>query len=244
VAATSALSAKDMGTNKIVNLANGTAAQDAAAYGQVQAAQSAAQSYTDSAVAALTSGQHMKGAVRAVVSTNVTLATPGATLDGLTAVNGDVFLLAGQTTGSQNGPYVFNGAASPMTRATNWDTAGEAVVGSYWIVLAGTQADKLALMTNDTFTLNTTTAAFKYIDVGGTPVAGFAGPIPDAVAGGTATVTHNLNTQDVIIQARRTLTPFDVVEITARAATVNTATFHPDVPIAAGEFRAMIRPVG
>jgi hypothetical protein len=242
MAAKSALSTKDMGTNRIINLGNGVDPQDAAAYGQVQAAQSAAQAYTDSAIAGLASGQVLKGSVRAAVSTNVNLAAPGATLDGLTAANGEVYLLTAQTTGSQGGPYVFNGAAVPMTRATNWDTAGEAVVGSYWVVREGTQADRFALLTNDSFTLGTTTPTFTFTPIaagGGTN--GFAGAIPAASAGGTATVTHNLNTQDLIVQVRRTASPFDYVDIRMDAATVNTVNFLPDIAIGAGEFRALIR---
>jgi hypothetical protein len=94
-----------------------------------------------------------KGAVRAAVFDNITLSAPGATLDGLTAANGDVFLLLGQLTSTQNGPYLYNGAASPMTRMPNWDTTGEAVPGSYWEVLAGTSAGRYAAMINASFTL-------------------------------------------------------------------------------------------
>lgn len=244
MAAKSAISVKDMGTNRIINIGNGVAPQDAAAYGQVQAAQSASQAYTDSSIAAFASGQVAKGAVRAAVDSNINIAAPGTVLDGLTAAAGQIFLLTGQTDGTQNGPWVWNATSTPMTRATNWDTAAEAVVGSYWIVNEGTYANRFALLTNDTFTLGTTSAAFYFTPITmGAGTNGFAGPVPATTAGGTATVTHNLNTQDILVQIRRTISPFDFVDVRVDAATVNTISVLPDVAIASGEFRALIRKV-
>jgi hypothetical protein len=48
---------------------------------------------------------------------NVNLAAPGATIDGITMVSQDRFLAPLQTTTSQNGIYVWNGASTPATRA-------------------------------------------------------------------------------------------------------------------------------
>lgn len=245
MAAKLAYSAKDMNSQKIVNLANGTAAQDGAAYGQVQAAVSTAQAYTDAAVASLASGQVLKGSVRAAVATNVTIASPGTTIDGLTAANGDVFLLTAQTTGSEGGPYVYNGAAVPMTRATNWDTAGEAALGSYWIVREGSQADKFALLTNDSFTLGTTTPTFAFFSaIAGGAYNSIAVAVPATLAGATGTVTHNLNTRNVGVQVVRVGTPFDEVEVSIRRTTVNTIDIMPDVAINSGDFIALIWKVG
>lgn len=243
--AKAAISTKDMGGLRIINQGDGVDPQDSATFGQVEQAENNANTYTDNAIAGLASGQVLKGSVRAVVATNVNIASPGATLDGLTAANGDVFLLAGQTTGSQNGPYVFNGAAAAMTRATNWDTAEEAVVGSYWIVREGTQADKFALLTNDTFTLGTTTATFAYLGaIAGGGYTSFAGAVPAVAAGGTATVTHNLGTRDVGVQIVRTGSPYDEVEVRVERATTNTISVMPDVAITNGEFRALVWKVG
>lgn len=245
MAAKLAYSAKDMNGQKILNLANGTAAQDAAAYGQVQAAQSAAQAYTDAAVAGLASGQVLKGSVRAAVSTNVNLASPGATLDGVAAANGDIFLLTAQTTGSEGGPYVFNGPTSPMTRATNWDTQAEAVLGSYWIVREGSQADKFALLTNDAFTLGTTTPTFTFFSaIAGGAYNSIAVAVPATASGGTGTVTHNLNTRNVGVQVVRVVSPYDEVEVRVERNTVNTVDVKPDADISAGQFIALIWKVG
>src|SRR4029078_5409233 len=98
----------------------------------------------------LQSGLVLKGSVRAATTTNITIATPGTTIDGLTAANGEIFLLMGQLTASQNGPWVFNGSAAAMTRPANFDTSAEAVLGSFWDVREGTYADTFVLMTNDT----------------------------------------------------------------------------------------------
>jgi hypothetical protein len=141
-----------LASHKLTNVTDPGSNQDAAT-----------KNYVDVLLAGIASGQVLKGAVRAAVTTNVTISSPGSTLDGLTAANGEIFLLTGQSTGSQNGPYVFNGSGSAMTRATNWDTSAEAVLGSYWIVQAGTNADTFALLTNDTaITLGTTTPTFTF----------------------------------------------------------------------------------
>lgn len=56
-------------------------------------------------------------AVHAKTDDNINIASPGATHDGVTLLNGDRLLVASQSTQSQNGIYVFNGASSPLTRA-------------------------------------------------------------------------------------------------------------------------------
>jgi len=245
MSAKAALSAKDMGTNKIVNLGNGSSAQDAATFGQVQSAQSAAQAYTDTQLAGVVSGQTPKGSVRAAVGTNVTIAAPGSTLDGLAASVGEIFWLYGQTTGAENGPYTFNGPATPMTRAANWDTQAEATLGSYWTVREGTQADKFLLLTNDTFTLGTTTATVQFFSaLAGGAYNSVALPIPAVAAGATGTVTHNLNTRNVACQIVRVASPYNDVEVECRRTTVNTLDILPDVAISSGEFIALIWKVG
>lgn len=245
MAAKQALSAKDMGTTKIVNLGNGSGAQDAATFGQVQSAQSAAQAYTDTAVAGLASGQVIKGSVRAAVGTNITVAAPGSTLDGLAAAAGELFWLYGQTTGTENGPYVFNGAAVPMTRATNWDTIGEAVLGSYWVVREGSKADKFLLLTNDTFTLGSSTATVDFFSaLAGGAYNSVALTVPAITAGATGTVTHNLNTRNVAYMLVRTAAPYNDPEVECRRTTVNTLDILPDVTIGSGDYIALIWKVG
>lgn len=226
--------AVSLNSQKITNLASPAAASnDAVRMVDVEAA-----------VAGLVSGQTLKGAVRVATTTNVNLAAPGAALDGVTMSNGDLFLATSQTTGSQNGPYVFNGAASAAIRATNWDASGEAVLGSYWIVREGTKADSFALLSNDSaITLGTTTPTFIFIaaSAGGTAPGRFEVDSPAVSAGATWTVTHNLNTRDVIVAVRRVASPYDFVEVYTAATTVNTVSVIPDIAMSSGEYRCLVR---
>ena len=55
-------------------------------------------------------------AVAAMATTNVSLSAPGATLDSYTLLTNDEILLTGQSTGSQNGVWTWNGASAALTR--------------------------------------------------------------------------------------------------------------------------------
>jgi hypothetical protein len=219
-----------------LNLGDGVTPTDGATYGQVQAAQSASQSYTDSQLAGLSSGLVEKGTVRVATTANVNLAAPGASIDGVSMTSGDLFLAAGQTTGSQNGPYVWNGSAVAASRATNWDSALEAKLGSRWTVMEGTNSDKFALLTNDSFTLGTTAAAFAFIGVSPAPMTTYTTTSPSVSSGGTWTVTHNFGTRAVVAQLWRTASPYSIIPIAEiQRPTVNTVEVKPDVALAAGE---------
>lgn len=214
-------------TQRLTGLADPTSAQDAAT-----------RNYVDSTLSSVTSGQTPKGTVRAVSTTNVNIASAPATIDGITPAAGDVFLLTAQTTGSQNGPYVWTAAAAAMTRATNWDTNAKAVVGSYWIVREGTQADKFALMTNDTFTLGSTAAAFIYIGV-----ATASTPFEQDLGNGASqsfALAHNFGTRAVNVVVYRVASPYDEVDVYVERTDTNTVTIKPDVVWAAGEFHAVV----
>jgi hypothetical protein len=95
---------------RAVGLLDPVAAQDAAT-----------KAYVDNAI----EGLAWKDSARVATQANVNLASPGASVDGVTMAIGDRVLVAAQTTASENGIYVWNGAAVAMTRAVDASTFPE-----------------------------------------------------------------------------------------------------------------------
>ena len=81
--------------------------------------------YVDDQIAALAAGVAWKDSARAASTANVNTASPGATIDGVSMAANDRVLLKDQSTASQNGLYIWNGAAVAMTRAADADTFPE-----------------------------------------------------------------------------------------------------------------------
>lgn len=113
--------------------------------------------------------KRVKEPARAASTANITLTSPGATIDGVTMSSGDRLLLKNQTTGSQNGIYVWTGAASTLTRSPDAASSSDFVfsflvgaregtvnAGTYWIF---TQTAA--------FTLGTTTPTFSQLGSAG-----------------------------------------------------------------------------
>ena len=96
--------------SKILNLPSPTSAGDAVP-----------KSYVDSAI----EGLSWKDSVRVSTQGNINLSAPGATIDGVTMASGDRVLVRSQTTQSQNGIYIWNGAAVAATRALDASTFAE-----------------------------------------------------------------------------------------------------------------------
>lgn len=78
-------------------------------------------SYVDS----LVEGLAWKDSVRVSTQANLNLSSPGATIDGITMASQDRVLVRSQTTASQNGIYIWNGAAVAMTRSLDATTFAE-----------------------------------------------------------------------------------------------------------------------
>lgn len=70
-------------------------------------------------------GLAAKDNVRVCAQGNLNLASPGASLDGITMAAGDRVLVRSQTTPAQNGIYVWTGAASAMPRSNDASTSNE-----------------------------------------------------------------------------------------------------------------------
>lgn len=98
------------GRNRLQNLGNAVNPGDPVPLSQVQA---------------MVEGNNWKDNVRAAAPGNVNIASPGATIDSVTMAVSDRVLLGNQTTASQNGIYVWNGAAVPMTRSLDANTFNE-----------------------------------------------------------------------------------------------------------------------
>lgn len=96
--------------SKVINVPAPTAAGDAVP-----------KSYVDSAV----EGLAWKDSARVSTQSNVNLSSPGATIDGITMASQDRVLVRNQSTQSQNGIYIWNGAATALTRSLDASTFAE-----------------------------------------------------------------------------------------------------------------------
>lgn len=222
------------GSHKITGLLDPTSAQDAAT-----------RNYVDSSVATLSAGLVFKGKVRAATAANVSVTSAPTTIDGVTPTAGDVFLLTGQTTGTENGPRVWTASGAAMAYATNWNTTALATPGSLWVVQQGSFDNQLAIMSNDTFTLGTTTAAFVFLNPASAADndTGYTTTSPAVSAGATWTVTHSLGSKAITVAVYRTASPFDEVEVYITRDTTTTIGITPDIAMASGEYTVVIQRV-
>lgn len=249
------------GNQKITNLTDPTAAQDAAT-----------KNYVDTQIQSAAAGIDCKASVRVLANTNITLSGT-QTIDGIAVQVGDRVLVRGQTTGSQNGVYVC--AAGSWSRAADTDATGEITAGAFWFVEEGTTYGKTQWRceTAGAIILNTTSivinqfgasAAFSAgagltltgneFNVGaGTGITVAADSVaidPSVVVRKYATtigngvsssiiVTHNLNNQDVVVQVREVATNAQVeVDITNNG--VNTVVLDFAVAPANNSYRVVV----
>jgi phage-related tail fiber protein len=110
-------------------------------------------------------GVAWKDSCRVASQTNVNLSSPGASIDGITLTSGDRVLVKAQTTTSQNGIYVWNGASSAMTRAPDANTADE-LEAAVTIIEEGTSAGTSWRQTSVNFTLDTDPVAWTQFGTG------------------------------------------------------------------------------
>lgn len=94
----------------------------------VNAADATTKAYVD----ALANGLTFHKACRVVASTNQATLSGLLTIDGVTLAAGDRVLLVGQTTASQNGPWV--AAATTWSRPTDWAGSTTLGEGAYFLI--------------------------------------------------------------------------------------------------------------
>lgn len=179
-----------LNNQKITGLADPTSDTDAAN-----------KRYVDGAV----QGLSWKTAVRVSASTDVDLAAPGATIDGITMASDDRVLLIGQTAPEENGIYVWSGASAALTRAADSNSAAE-LRGAAVFVMEGTRADQAyTLVTDGTITVDTTELTWTQFTGLGQVVAG-------------AGLTKTGNQMDVVGTADRITVNSDSIDIASTYA--------------------------
>lgn len=139
----------DVGGQKVTNLADGSANNDAATWGQVQAFVRGVQKYLT---------------VRAKATTNLTLSGT-QTVDGVALVAGDRVLADAQTTATEDGIYVV--AAGAWSRATDLPTGTNASGYAVTVTEGTTNGDKLFIQSSDPAVVGTNGLTFGQLGGGG-----------------------------------------------------------------------------
>ena len=147
-------------------------------------------------------GLDFKDSVRVATTANISLSSAPAAIDGVTLSSDDRVLVKDQSTGSQNGLYVFNGSGSAMTRATDADANAEVTSGMFTFVTEGsTNADSGFVLTTDgSITVGTTALTFAQFSGAGQITAG-------------AAMTKTGNTLDVAVDGQSLEVSSDALRI-------------------------------
>jgi microcystin-dependent protein len=98
---------------------------------------------------------------RCATTGNVNLAAPGATFDGIGPAIGERVLVWQQTTASQNGVYVFQGAAAAMTRIAEAASGVSLIGGVRVAVVDGTLFGQRDFLLKATDTVGTSSLLFS-----------------------------------------------------------------------------------
>lgn len=232
-------------TSKVINVPTPSAAGDAVP-----------KSYVDSAV----EGLAWKDSARVSTQSNIDLSSPGATIDGITLSSQDRVLVRNQSTQSQNGIYVWNGAAVAMTRSLDASTFAE-LEQAVITVEEGTDAGTTWRQTQVNGTIDSTNVVWSSfgtaapaasettagiaelatqaeVDAGTddlrivTPLkltnwSGRLRKYAVSIGDGSATsytITHNLNTRDVIVRVFPNSGNYDDVEVDVQRPSTTTCT--------------------
>jgi hypothetical protein len=182
-----------LNAQKITGLADGTTGTDAVTKQQLDA---------------VSSGLDVKASVHVASTGNLTLAAPGANIDGVAMVAGDRVLLKNQTAPAENGIYVWNGAAVAMTRAADADASAEVTAGMFTFVEEGTANSDSGwvLTTNAPIVLGTTGLVFAQFSGAGQIIDGNG-------------LTKTGNTLDVNVDASSIEINADILRVKAAGVT-------------------------
>lgn len=100
-----------------------------------------------SQISALTVGLKWKNPCKVRANGNINLAAPGAVINSVTMIAGDRVCCDQQTTVTQDGLYVWNGAAVAMTRTTD-AAVGSDFVGATFLIQQGADEHKVFWCSN------------------------------------------------------------------------------------------------
>ena len=237
------------GVRKLLNVPNPTASGDAVN-----------KAYVDSAV----EGLSWKDSVRVTAAVNVTLASPGATIDGVTMVANDRVLLKAQTTTSEHGIYIYNGSATleqavvtveeGTGAGTTWrQTLVNFVLGtgspafSAFGTLAAAASESVAGLMEQATQAETDAGAVDNAAVTPLKLKNYSGMLKrygQAVGDGSSTsitVTHNLNSREVVVEVYRNSGNYDTVLVEVRRTSVNAVTLVFDTPPTASQFYCVVK---
>lgn len=180
-----------LNTQKITNLLDPTAAQDAA---------------TKAYVDATSAGLDWKASVRVATTVAGTLASSFANasvIDGVTLATNDRILIKNQAAGTENGIYTVNASGAP-TRATDADTNTKVTPGLATFIEEGTVNDNSGwtLTNNGAIVLGTTALTFtQFTGTGGTGTVttvsvvtanGFAGTVANPTTTPAITISTGI----------------------------------------------------
>lgn len=183
----------DLTNKKVVNLADPTADTDGVN-----------KQYLDSVIR----GLDWKPEVLAASTADVTLATPGTTLDGVTLTNPCRVLLKNQAAPAENGIYVWTASGSPLTRALDADTAVELTGSTVTVQQGSVNADRMYRVTSDdTLALGTDPVVWVQIGAGATPYTAGDGlvltgqdfDIVPAAGGGIAVAADSISVDTAVV---------------------------------------------
>ncbi len=176
---------------RILNLPDGTLPQHPATVAQLNSA---------------IEGLAPKDSCRVSTQGNINLASPGATIDGITMVAGDRILVRSQTAPAENGIYNYNGAATPATRSLDANTANE-LEAAVTTVEEGTDAGTTWRQTSVNFTLGT--GAVNWVSFG------TAAPSASTSVAGLIAIATQAEV-DAGVVPNKTVTPATLVAFSGR----------------------------